>query len=137
MIIQIKHENVDIARAVYRAFDFAAELGFGQHAQFMIATSVSELARNLLFHAGDGTIRLRKLLSSDRIGVEIVAEDSGPGIPDVDKALDDHYSSIGSLGLGLPGVKRLMDEFEINSVVGKGTRVAARKWMNSTPSEIV
>ena len=95
----------------------------------MISTAVSELARNILKYAGRGEIRLRRVDGPAGRGIEIQAEDNGPGIPDPEAAMRDHYSSSGTLGLGLPGVKRLMDEFSLESRVGEGTRVTARKWM--------
>jgi serine/threonine-protein kinase RsbT len=92
-------------------------------------TAVSELAHNLHFHTHlGGTISLAALDEGGRIGVEVVSEDQGPGIPDIDLAMQDGFSTNRGLGGGLPGVRRLMDEFSIRSEVGVGTRVVARLW---------
>ncbi len=95
----------------------------------MIATAVSELARNILKYADSGEIRLRVVAKGFRRGIEVVAEDRGPGISNPDEALKDHFSSSGTLGLGLPGVKRMMDEFQLESAPQQGTRVTVRKWL--------
>jgi serine/threonine-protein kinase RsbT len=86
------------------------------------------LARNVLSYAASGEIRLEALNSRNRSGLAIVATDRGPGIADVEQAMQDAYSTLGGLGLGLPGVRRLMDEFKIVSSVGEGTTVSATKW---------
>ncbi|MGD8644289.1 MAG: ATP-binding protein, partial [Chromatiales bacterium] len=80
-------------------------------------------------YAGQGQMTLRRVIDQRRRGMEIVAEDKGPGIADKDSALSDHFSSSGTLGLGLPGVRRLMDEFDLESEPGAGTRVTVRKWL--------
>ncbi len=129
--IEITSEGVDIARAVSYAFEIAAEIGFDKNTRFMIATAASELARNILFHATAGLIEIREIVKDSQKGVEIIAGDRGPGIADIAQAMQDHFSSNGGLGLGLPGVKRLMDDFEIESTPGAGTCVAARKWLKS------
>ena len=118
----------DVVRAVIEAARMAEHCGFAEDARQMIATAVSELARNILKYAGRGTVHLSAVAGDGRIGVEVIAEDRGPGIIDVDRAMRDSYSSGGTLGLGLPGVERMMDEFEITSTPGAGTRVKARKW---------
>lgn len=94
----------------------------------MIATAVSELARNIVKYAGKGEIIIAPVQKGYRVGIEIIAQDRGPGMLNVEQAMTDHFSSGGTLGLGLPGVKRMMDEFEINSVLEQGTRVAIKKW---------
>ena len=94
----------------------------------MIATAISELARNIVLYAGRGEIHLEIIEDGDKQGVQVIAADSGPGISNVEQAMQDGYSTSGSLGLGLPGVRRLMDEMKIQSEVGKGTTVRARKW---------
>ncbi len=119
--------EMDVARAALRASVVGKELGFDAVNCAKFATAVSELARNILKYAGKGEVRLTPLDGS-RPGLEVMAIDRGPGIADTAAALSDHYSSGGTLGLGLPGVRRLMDEFELDSVVGEGTRVVARKW---------
>ncbi len=95
----------------------------------MIATAVSELARNIYQHAGEGEIIFGIKEKGGKKGIKITAKDKGIGIPDINLALQDHYSSKGSLGIGLPGTNRLMDEFEIESVMNKGTVVTIVKWM--------
>jgi anti-sigma regulatory factor (Ser/Thr protein kinase) len=107
------------------ASNFALGLGFPKHECNSISTSVSELARNILKYAGSGEIVLEE---TDRRGVQVTAKDKGPGIEDVEAAMQDHYSSSGTLGLGLPGVRRMMDEFEIDTTPGEGTTVVVRKW---------
>ena len=94
----------------------------------IVATVISELARNALVFAKGGEIRVGMTHSDGRFGVIIVATDHGPGIADVERALEDGYSTAGRLGLGLPGVKRLMDDFEISSAPGAGTTIVVRKW---------
>jgi serine/threonine-protein kinase RsbT len=101
----------------------------GRVSTFCLATAVSELAHNLVRHATrGGTITVTVLRRSDKNGIEVIAEDDGPGIPDVTLAMQDGFSSTDGLGSGLPGAKRLMDDFEITSTVGTGTRIVARKW---------
>lgn len=125
--VEIKQEN-DVAHAVFQAHDLSAAMGFRRTDQFMIATSVSELARNASLHGGGGLLTLRAITVDGRNGIEVIAEDSGPGIPDIDKALQEGFSTIGTLGLGLPGVKRLMDEFSFDEQRKQGTRIVVRKW---------
>lgn len=95
----------------------------------LLATLVSELGSNILKYAGNGHIRVRSTPQGQRIGVEVVAEDQGPGIRDVALAMQDHYSSSGTLGLGLSGVRRMSSQFQIESAPGQGCRVRAHKWM--------
>lgn len=95
----------------------------------LIATAISELARNIFEYAGTGEIVVNVIERKLRRGVLVCARDQGPGIPDVELALRGGWSSSGSLGMGLSGARRLMDEFEIESVVGKGTTVKAIKWV--------
>jgi serine/threonine-protein kinase RsbT len=118
----------DIILARQRARALAAELGFSATDIVRIATAISELARNVLSYATAGEIRLEVLNHRNRCGINIVATDRGPGISDVEQAMQDAFSTSGSLGLGLPGVRSLMDEFEIESAVGEGTTVSATKW---------
>ena len=122
-------EEWHVPQAQRAATALAGSVGLSQVAVYSIATSVSELANNLFFHARDGgTITLRAVRRNRSVGVEIVAKDDGPGIADVDLAVRDGFTTNGGLGGGLPGVERLMDEFEIQSQVGAGTRVVASKW---------
>jgi serine/threonine-protein kinase RsbT len=103
-------------------------MGFGITDVTRIVTATSELARNIVLYAGSGVIRWRELARSGSIGVELTLEDTGPGIASIEEAMQAGYTTSGGLGLGLPGTKRLMDEFEIASEVGKGTRITVRKW---------
>ena len=120
----------DIVASRQRAREVARQLGFGAVDQSRIATAVSELARNIVRYATDGSgdVAIREVSASGRIGIEIVVSDDGPGIPDVETALRDGYTSGGGMGMGLPGTRRLMDEMTIDSVVGRGTVVTIRKW---------
>jgi serine/threonine-protein kinase RsbT len=114
------------ARAEGRAL--AQRLGFRPPDPTLIATAISELARNLVVHVGHGEIIMRPLVDGRRYGVLVVVRDEGPGIADIDAALSLGHASKGGLGLGLPGARRLMDEFEVESEPGKGTTVTMRKW---------
>ena len=117
--------------AIIETIDYSSRIGFGKTEQTLIATAVSELATNVLRYAGRGEIILRVAEKAGRLGIEIFATDAGPGIPDVESALRDGFSTTrNSLGLGLSAVRRIMDEFEISSVSGEGTRIRARKWRN-------
>ena len=114
------------ARAQGRAL--ATKLGFSRTDATLIATAISEIARNIVVHVGRGEILLQPLYEDDRYGVLVVAKDTGPGIRDIEAALDHGFASGKGLGLGLPGARRLMDEFEIASEPGKGTTVTMKKW---------
>ncbi|HEY6387392.1 MAG TPA: anti-sigma regulatory factor [Candidatus Acidoferrum sp.] len=118
----------DIVSARQRGRAMAIELGFSSGDATLIATAISELARNILSYARRGEITLKIVHPSSRQGISIVASDSGPGIRDIRQAMRDGFSTSGSLGLGLPGVRRLMDEFEIASEPGRGTIVTVKKW---------
>ena len=121
--------DADIVTARQKGRALAAELGFSIIDLAMVATSISELARNIVLYAGQGEIVLSVATNDGgKRGIVVVARDDGPGIHDVQKAMISGYSTSGSLGLGLPGVRRLMDEFQIVSEVGKGTVVTAKKW---------
>lgn len=122
-----REEDVIVARSKGR--ELAKEMGFGVVDQARIPTAISELARNILVHAGSGVIRIREIEAGSRRGMEIAAEDHGPGIEDVELALTEGYTTSTGLGLGLPGAKRLTDEMEIRSKIGEGTVVVARKWL--------
>jgi serine/threonine-protein kinase RsbT len=118
----------DIVMARQQGRNFAIALGFSQSNITLIATAISEWARNIIEYAQKGEIMLCSLRRGGKVGIEIVASDHGPGIADVDLALQDGYSTGRSLGMGLPGTKRVMDEFEISSSLGSGTIVTIRKW---------
>lgn len=122
----------DIMAACRQARQLAERLGFSRTGAYHVATAASELAANLWIHGGGGLFLAEAVvadLSGDRvIGIELRAEDRGPGIADLDLALTEGYSTGSGLGCGLPGVRRLMDDFSIDSGPGRGTRVRAVKW---------
>jgi serine/threonine-protein kinase RsbT len=120
--------NIVEARAAAR--DLATRIGFTGTDQVLIATAVSEIARNIVEYAGIGEMVLSVVQDRSRLGVQVVARDHGPGIADVPLAMQDGYSASGSLGLGLPGSRRLMDEFLVESTLGTGTTVTMRKWLS-------
>jgi serine/threonine-protein kinase RsbT len=122
------NSDQDIVIARQKGRVMAAELGFSSGDATLIATAISELARNIVSYARTGELKLKGIHGSSRIGILVVASDDGPGIIDIRQALRDGFSTSGSLGLGLPGVRRLMDEFEITSQPGKGTMVVVKKW---------
>jgi len=128
--IQISND-FDIVRARAKARAIAQEIGFGLVDQTRIATAVSELARNVITHAVSGVAEIKPISNNGSApnGIEIVVRDDGPGIVDIRQAMRDGYSSGHGLGTGLGGTRRLMDEFEIESVAGKGTTVCVRKWL--------
>jgi anti-sigma regulatory factor (Ser/Thr protein kinase) len=117
----------DIVRARKSARELASRLGFSRTDLTLIATAVSEISRNIVRFAGNGEVVI-ELLEAPRLGVRVVARDTGPGIPDIERALADGYSTYNGLGLGLPGARRVMDEFSILSEVGRGTTVTMAKW---------
>lgn len=118
----------DIVAARQKGRALAQKIGFSNSSLTLIATAISELARNILLYAKRGELSLGIVENNGFQGITVVARDKGPGIPDVERAMEIGYSTSGSLGLGLPGVKRLMDEFEIVSTAGGGTTVMAKKW---------
>ncbi|MGD6845367.1 anti-sigma regulatory factor [Bacillus infantis] len=119
----------DIVAARQLGRNVAKELGFGTVDQARITTAISELARNIYLYAGQGQICIEKIYDGGKAGLQIVAVDSGPGINDMRQVMEDGFSTSGGLGAGLPGVKRLMDEFYINSSPGDGTDIRATKWL--------
>lgn len=120
--------EADLVTARLRGRELAAALNFSSSELTLIATAISEVTRNILSYAGSGELDLRLVRQGPKVGVSIVARDRGPGIADLFSAMQDGYSTSGSLGLGLPGSKRLMDEFDLVSEVGKGTTVTMTKW---------
>ncbi|MCL5291604.1 MAG: ATP-binding protein [Actinobacteria bacterium] len=120
--------DADIITARQKGRALAEWVGFSGSDLTIIASAISELARNIIEYAGHGEIIIRLAERGARRGIVIVARDDGPGIPDVALAMQDGYSTGKGLGLGLPGARRLMDEFEIVSEVGKGTTVTVGKW---------
>lgn len=120
--------DADIVVARQQGRALASLLGFSPTEATLVATAISELARNIILYAKDGEIVLGVVEKEGKRGIAVVASDLGPGIPDVRRAMAGGYSTSGGLGLGLPGVRRLMDDFEIASEVGRGTTVKVMKW---------
>lgn len=118
--------DIMVARRLGR--DLASQLNFSITDLTLIATAVSEVARNILTYAGEGEIRFEAIEQQGRRGIRVTASDRGPGIVDIPQAMQDGYSSGVGLGLGLPGARRLMDQFEVRSKVGVGTTVVMTKW---------
>jgi serine/threonine-protein kinase RsbT len=127
-IVVATDSDIVTARQTTRAF--AVELGFSGSEIVAIATAVSEIGRNIVTYAQRGEIFLTSATQGTRRGITIVGRDRGGGIPDISLAMQDGYSTTKSLGLGLPGAKRLMDAFDIVSEVGKGTTVTMTKWVS-------
>jgi serine/threonine-protein kinase RsbT len=119
--------SLDIVAARQKGRELAYDLGFGATDLAIIATAISELARNIVLYARCGEIILRPTRETPS-GILVMASDHGPGIVDIAQALQTGHSTSGGLGVGLPGVKRLMDEFELVSEVGRGTTVIVKKW---------
>jgi len=118
----------DIVTARQEGRRLAARLDFSPSDLTVIAAAVSEIARNIVTYATKGEVRFALVEKNGRQGIVVIASDQGPGIRDIGQALQDGFSTSGSLGLGLPGAKRLMDEFEVQSEPGHGTTVTMRKW---------
>jgi serine/threonine-protein kinase RsbT len=125
--VPIRNDS-DIVAARSAGRSVAERGGFGGTDVTMIATAISELARNILKYAHEGEIVIETVERNSRAGVSVVARDDGPGIADISLAMQDGFSTVNSLGLGLPGTRRLMDEFEIVSSPGAGTTITAIKW---------
>ncbi len=125
---QAVRSESDVVVALSKLREDALGLGFIDYDVTRMITAASELLHNILKYAGTGNISYSKIVDSGMLGVEFVARDEGPGISDLELALSDNYSSSGTLGLGLPGVKRLVDDLEVNSEVGVGTTVAFTVW---------
>ena len=123
--------DVDIVLARETGRQLAEQLGFSLTDLTLIATAVSEVARNITSFAGTGEIVFSVVRENGRQGIEVVARDQGPGIPDIERALKDGYSTSRGMGLGLPGARRLMDDFELSSTPGSGTTVVMRKWVST------
>ncbi|ASS94362.1 MULTISPECIES: anti-sigma regulatory factor [Bacillales] len=119
----------DIVAARQLGRNVAKELGFGTVDQARITTAISELARNIYLYAGQGSVSIEKLNINGKSGLKIIAEDQGPGIEDIRRVMEDGYTTSGGLGAGLPGAKRLMDDFDIESIPGEGTKIIATKWL--------
>jgi len=124
--------DADVVTARQRARELAADLELSSTDQTLLATAISEVARNITTYATRGEVRLRIIRDNGgRQGVEVVAQDDGPGIDDLGRAMQDGYTTGGGLGLGLPGARRLVDEFDVQSAVGQGTTVTLVKWGRS------
>ena len=121
-------EQSDILLVRHLVREWAAELGFGVLDQTKLVTAASELGRNTLIHGGGGKVLLETLMANQRCGLRLTFEDQGPGITDLEQAMSDGYTTKGGLGLGLGGSKRLVNEFELVSRVGEGTRVTVTRW---------
>ena len=128
MCIPVSSE-IDIVTARQKGRQMAAPLGFSNTELTLIATAISEVVRNIVEYARSGELCLDIVREGDRRGIVVTAQDRGPGIPNIKLAMQDGYSTGKSLGLGLPGAKRLMDEFEIESEVGRGTKITMKKWV--------
>ncbi|WP_093333612.1 ATP-binding protein [Sphingomonas rubra] len=121
-------ESDDVVRVRQAVRVQAVAAGLGLVDQTKIVTAASELARNTLDYGLGGTVRIETFTGNPRRGVRLTFEDNGPGIPDLERALTDGYTTGGGLGLGLSGARRLCNEFEIESVVGQGTRITIARW---------
>ena len=122
-------EEVDVAKATFEGKLLAWTAGFKETGQYMIATAISELARNIFIYALRGEIIIKIIEKNNKKGIEIIAQDEGSGIKDIGQAMKDNFSTSNGLGLGLPGVKRIMDEFVIDTKAGVGTKITVRKWI--------
>ena len=120
---------VDIVTARQQGRNLAMDLGFTGSDLTVIASAISEVARNIVDHASQCEVILGKATQGDKRGIMIVAVDAGPGIPDIARAMQYGYSTRNGLGVGLPGAKLLMDEFDIATKVGEGTKVTMKKWL--------
>ncbi|HYC70059.1 MAG TPA: anti-sigma regulatory factor [Opitutaceae bacterium] len=123
--------TIDIVTARQQSRELAMELGFSGTETTLIAAAISEIARNILDHAKRGEIIFTVVHRGGLKGLQIIADDQGPGIPDIQRAMQYGYSTRRGLGVGLPGANWLMDEFEIESTVGKGTKITMRKWLKN------
>jgi len=121
--------DADIVTARQKGRELAAAVGFSSTEQTVIALAISEIARNIVTYAGRGKVFISRTEEGGRQGVVVVAADEGPGIADIELAMRDGYSTARSLGVGLPGTRRIMDEFQVESSVGKGTTIRMTKWL--------
>jgi serine/threonine-protein kinase RsbT len=124
-------DDSDVVVARRRTRELASQQGLSVTEAEALATAVTEIARNIVVHAGYGEILFGLLVDEPRRGVMVTARDNGPGISHIEQALQDGFSTKGGLGFGLPGARRLVDEFEIESTVGAGTTVTLRKWASA------
>jgi serine/threonine-protein kinase RsbT len=129
LAIKAEHDIVVARRTIRQA---AGQLGFSETDVTRIVTAASEIARNTYKYAREGVMRWRSIQANGRRGIELEFVDQGPGIPDISLALRDGYSSSKGMGMGLPGAKRLMDDLQIESTVGKGTSITLKKWLKGS-----
>lgn len=135
-MIVLSSDNMRIAKELdmvvfrNRLREFAVKIGMSLVNQTKLITAASELSRNMLRYAGGGTVLIEIVNGQRQNGLRVTFSDTGPGIPDIDKAMKDGFSTGKSLGLGLPGAKRLVNDFDIKSTVGKGTTIIITKWKN-------
>ena len=120
--------DADVVTARQEARTMGAALGFSSTDLTLLATAISEIARNITTYAGQGEVTLRVRNETGRAGIEVVATDEGPGIANVELAMQDGYTTGNGLGLGLPGTRRLVDDFELDTTPGAGTRIRLVKW---------
>lgn len=125
--LSVKTES-DIVEARLRVKQHAGRVGLDITDDTKLVTAVSEIARNMVLYGGGGTMLIEEVIERGRRGLRVTFEDQGPGIPDLERAMGDGYTTGGGLGLGLPGSKRLVHEFNIKSEAGKGTRVEMTTW---------
>ena len=120
--------DADVVTARQEARTMGASLGFSSTDLTLLATAISEIARNITTYAGEGEVALRVITDAGRQGIEVVASDDGPGIADVELAMQDGYTTGNGLGLGLPGTRRLVDDFELETAPDTGTTIRLVKW---------
>jgi serine/threonine-protein kinase RsbT len=127
VVVRVRSDT-DVMLAWQRARGLAQPLRFSSSELTLITTAICEIARNIVRYAGHGTVTLQLVQRGKRRGLKVIARDDGPGIADLARVMEDGYSTSGGLGLGLPGSKRLMDEFDIVSMPGSGTTITMTKW---------
>jgi serine/threonine-protein kinase RsbT len=123
--------DADVVTARQEARTMGADLGFSSTDLTLLATAISEVARNITTYAGEGEVTLRVVDQDGRRGIEVLASDEGPGISDVELAMQDGYTTGNGLGLGLPGTRRLVDDFDLRTTPGAGTTVRLVKWIRA------
>ena len=120
--------DTSVMTARQKGRELALAMGIKGSDLTLMATAISEIARNIVQYAGQGQIEFRNVMRAGRRGLMVIARDNGPGIADINQAMQDGYSTSRGMGLGLPGARRLMDDFEIVSEIGKGTTISMTKW---------
>ncbi|SDS41220.1 anti-sigma regulatory factor [Opitutus sp. GAS368] len=128
--------TIDIVTARQQGRELALSLGFSGAEVTLVAAAISEIARNILDHAKRGEVLFSQVQHGNHRGLQVIAQDQGPGIPDIGVAMQYGYSTRRGLGVGLPGAKWLMDDFEITSKVGEGTKVVMRKWLKNETNKL-